>query len=85
MANKKKKPNMIAEMGMRMGLRPDTRKKKKVPTPISKKEAFAKHKKKTGSYHKADPLHPMNRESMIGRKGGGSISSKGKSSHNRLY
>jgi len=31
-------------------------------TPISKKEAFKKYKKKEGTYHKADPLHPMNRE-----------------------
>jgi hypothetical protein len=34
----------------------------KEPTPISKKEAFKKHKKNKGYYHKADPNHPMNSE-----------------------
>lgn len=62
---------------------------KKVPTPISKKEAFAKHKKRTGSYHMADPLHPKNREGMgVGRKYGGTVKKKsgGSVGHcNRLY
>jgi len=61
--------------------------KKKTPTPpMSKKKAFAKHKKATGSYHKADPLHPMNRE-LTGRsivtvkKSGGKVGC----GNNRLY
>lgn len=36
--------------------------KAKDPMPMSKKEAFKKHRKKSGSYHKADPNHPMNAE-----------------------
>lgn len=39
-----------------------TKKKGGKVSPISKKEAFAKYKKKTGSYHMFDPLHPMNSE-----------------------
>ena len=31
--------------------------------PKTKKQAFADHKKNTGSWHKRDDLHPMNRES----------------------
>lgn len=31
-------------------------------SPISKKEAFAKYKKRTGYHHMFDPLHPMNAE-----------------------
>ena len=34
----------------------------KQKSPISKKEAFAKYKKKTGFHHMFDPLHPMNTE-----------------------
>ena len=36
---------------------------KKVPTPKTKTQAFADYKKKNGSYHRADPRHPMNSES----------------------
>jgi hypothetical protein len=42
MADKKKKPNMIAEMGMRMGLRPDTRKKLPKAPPMSPVRSLAK-------------------------------------------
>lgn len=31
-------------------------------SPITKKEAFRKYRKKEGHYHKADPAHPMNSE-----------------------
>lgn len=67
----------------------------KISKPISKKEAFAQHRRSTGRYHMADPLHPMNAErvskmepikprnkSLARRKSGGKI---GKCSHNRLY
>jgi len=67
----------------------------KVSKPMSKKEAFAKHKKTTGSYHKLDPLHPMNAErtgapkkmtrgavGLVRKKSGGKV---GKCSHNRMY
>ena len=66
----------------------------KVTKPMSKKEAFAKHKKSTGSYHKLDPLHPMNAErtgapkkmpravGLVRKKSGGKV---GKCSHNRMY
>ena len=46
------------------------------------KKDFENYKKKKGYEHKADPLHPMNRETMVGKKKGGKI---GQSGHNRLY
>jgi len=36
--------------------------KKKTPTPKSKKQAFKEYKEKEGHHHKADPNHPMNAE-----------------------
>ena len=63
-------------------------KKKTVKAPKSKKQAFAEFKKREGYHHEADPLHPMNRESMIGRKYGGMVKKKsgGSVGHcNRLY
>ena len=65
-------------------------KAKSIPkAPKSKKQAFAEFKKREGYYHKADPLHPMNRESMgVGRKYGGMVKKKsgGSVGHcNRLY
>jgi len=64
-------------------------KKKNVKAPKSKKKAFAEFKKREGYHHQADPLHPMNRESMgVGRKYGGMVKKKsgGSVGHcNRLY
>lgn len=66
----------------------------KISKPMSKKEAFAQHRRSTGRYHMADPLHPMNAErvsklepikprnkSLARRKSGGKVGS----GCNRLY
>lgn len=55
------------------------------------KKDFKNYKRKKGYEHEADPLHPMNAESMgVGRKYGGSTIKKKKGGkvgcgNNRLY